>query len=124
MGVSMPAGRWVQMTGLLLVGLIPFAAMGIMLGHLINSDSMGPVMGGGMSLFALIGGAWFPIGGTSGFMHDLVRLIPSFWLVQAGKSSVPGAAAWTSEAWTVVAVWSVLLIGGAIWAYRRDTRRA
>lgn len=124
MGVSMPAGRWLQMTGLLLVGLIPFAAMGIMLGHLINSDSMGPVMGGGMSLFALIGGAWFPIGGASGFMHDLVRLIPSFWLVQAGKASVPGAAAWTAEAWAVVAVWSVLLVAGAIWAYRRDTGRA
>ncbi|MGH2928743.1 MAG: ABC transporter permease [Solirubrobacteraceae bacterium] len=123
MGVSMPVGRWLQMTGLLLVGLIPFAAMGVMFGHLINSDSMGPVMGGGMSLFALIGGAWFPIGGTSGFMHDLVRLIPSFWLVQAGKSSVPSARAWTAEAWIVVAVWSVLLIAGAVWAYRRDTQR-
>ena len=124
MGVQMAIGKWLQMTGLILVGLVPFAALGIMLGHLIKGDAMGPAMGGGMSLFALLGGSWFPIGGDGGFMHDLVRLIPSFWLVQAGKSSVPGAQPWTAEAWIVVAVWSVLLTAGAVWAYRRDTKRA
>lgn len=124
LGVHMPLDRWLEMTGLILVGLIPFAALGIMLGHLITGDAMGPAMGGGMSLFALLGGSWFPIGGDSGFMHELVRLIPSFWLVQAGKSSVPGGQAWTVEGWIVVAVWSALLTGGAIWAYRRDTARA
>jgi ABC-2 type transport system permease protein len=124
LGVHMPVGKWLQMTGLIIIGLIPFAAMGIMLGHLISGDAMGPAMGGGMSLFALLGGSWFPIGGNSGFMHDVVRLIPSFWLVQAGKSSVRGAQPWTAEGWIVVAVWSALLIAGAVWAYRRDTKRA
>lgn len=123
LGVHMPVGKWLEMTGLILVGLIPFAALGIMLGHLITGDAMGPAMGGGMSLFALLGGSWFPIGGNSGFMHELVRLIPSFWLVQAGKSSVPGSRPWTIEGWIVIAAWSALLIGGAIWAYRRDTKR-
>lgn len=123
LGVHMPVTKWLAMTGLILIGLIPFAALGVMLGHLISGDAMGPAMGGGMSLFALLGGSWFPIGGSSGFMHDLVRLIPSFWLVQAGKSSVPGGQAWTIEGWIVIAVWSVLLAAGAIWAYRRDTKR-
>jgi ABC-2 type transport system permease protein len=123
MGVSMSVGKWLEMTGLILVGLIPFAALGVLLGHLIKGDSMGPAMGGGMSLFALLGGSWFPIGGDSGWLHELVRLIPSFWLVQAGRSSVPGAQAWTGEAWLVVAVWSILLTAGAVWAYRRDTQR-
>jgi ABC-2 type transport system permease protein len=124
LGVSMPIGKWLEMTGLILVGLIPFAALGIMLGHLLKGDAMGPAMGGGMSLFALLGGSWFPIGGDSGFMHELVRLIPSFWLVQAGKSSVPGVQPWTLEGWIVVAVWAALFTSGAIWAYRRDTKRA
>ncbi|TAM80748.1 MAG: ABC transporter permease [Jatrophihabitans sp.] len=124
MGVHMPVSRWLQMTGLILVALIPFAAMGVMLGHLIKGDAMGPAMGGGMSLFALLGGSWFPIGQDAGFMHDLVRLIPSFWLVQAGRSAVPGAQPWTGEAWIVIAVWALLLAVGAVWAYRRDTQRA
>ncbi|MEO9137973.1 MAG: ABC transporter permease [Jatrophihabitans sp.] len=122
-GVRFSAQDWLTAVGLSLVALIPFAAMGIMFGHLIKGDSMGPVIGGGISLFSLLGGGYFPIGGGQGFMHELVRLIPSFWLVQAGKAGI-GGQSWTSEAWIVVAVWSVVATAGAIWAYRRDTQRA
>ena len=54
------ATDWLQMTGLVLVALVPMAALGILLGHLLNPDSMGPVLGGISALFALLGGAWFP----------------------------------------------------------------
>jgi len=74
-GVSLPAGRWLAMTGLLLVGLIPFAALGIALGHLLSSDSIGPAVGGLVGLLALLGGSWFPITG-SGFLPDLARELP------------------------------------------------
>jgi ABC-2 type transport system permease protein len=123
LGVHLDAAQWAKTIGLVLVALIPFAALGLMLGHLVKGDSMGPIIGGGMSLFSLVGGAYFPIGQGGGFMHDLVRLIPSFWLVQAGKSGI-GGQSWTAEAWIVVAVWAVLAAAGAAWAYRRDTKRA
>ena len=61
LGVSLPAGRWLAMTGLLLVGLIPFAALGIAIGHLLSSDSIGPAVGGLVGVLALLGGTWFPI---------------------------------------------------------------
>lgn len=123
LGVRLPVGTWLHIVGLVLVALIPFAALGVMIGHLIKGDSMGPVIGLGMSLFAILGGAYFPIGTGSGFMHDFVRAIPSFWLVQAGKLGV-GGVAWTAESWLVIAVWTVVLGAGAAWAYRRDTSRA
>ena len=43
------AQDWLEMTGLILVGLIPFAALAILLGHLLTSDAIGPAMGGGSS---------------------------------------------------------------------------
>ena len=46
LGVSLPAHDWVQMTLLILVGLVPFAALGTLIGHLVTVDSIGPVMGG------------------------------------------------------------------------------
>src|SRR3954452_25462576 len=61
LGVSMPASNWIRMTGLIVVGLIPFAAMGILLGHLLTADSVGPAIGGTTALFAFLGGSWFPI---------------------------------------------------------------
>ena len=42
LGVRLSAGSWLTMTGLILVGLIPFAVLGVLLGHLFTVDSMGP----------------------------------------------------------------------------------
>ena len=38
--------HWVEMTVLILIGLMPFAVLGILLGHLLTVDSMGPAIGG------------------------------------------------------------------------------
>ena len=84
----MSASDWLTMTGLMLIALVPFAAIGILLGHLLTADSMGPAIGGGTSLFAFLGGTWFPVG--TGFLHDLGQLLPSYWLVQASRVPLGG----------------------------------
>jgi ABC-2 type transport system permease protein len=121
LGVSLPAKDWIEMTLLILVGLVPFAALGILIGHLITVDSIGPVMGGTVSLLALVSGTWFPLG-DHGFLHDLAQNLPSYWLVQASHVSL-GGDSWGARGWIVVAVWTVALIALARQAYRRDTGR-
>lgn len=121
LGVRMPAGRWAEMIALILVALIPFAGMGIAIGHLFTTDSLGPALGGITSIFAFLGGTWFPITG-SGFFVDLAHALPSYWLVEAGHLGI-GGSAWGAEGWLVVAAWSVAMALAAAWAYRRDTRR-
>jgi ABC-2 type transport system permease protein len=120
LGVSLTAGRWLEMTGLIVLGLLPFAALGIALGHLMTVDSIGPVTGGTVSLLALVSGTWFPV--NHGFLHDLGQCLPSYWLVQAGRISVHGHG-WGSTGWVVVAAWTVALVTLAHYAYRRDTNR-
>ncbi len=121
LGVRLGASEWLEMTGLILVGLIPFAALGILLGHMLTPDSIGPAMGGGISLLALLGGTWFPITGD-GFLHDIVQLIPSYWLVQASHVAI-GGHAWPAKGWIVMIAWTVVLSVLAARAYRRDTGR-
>jgi ABC-2 type transport system permease protein len=121
LGVSLPADRWLEMTGLIAVGLIPFAAIGIMGGHLLTSDSIGPAMGGSISLFAFFGGSWFPL--TSGFLHDLGQALPSYWIVQAAHLGL-GGSSWSATGWICVAAWTAGAGALAAWAYRRDTGRA
>jgi ABC-2 type transport system permease protein len=120
MGVRLQAGRWVEMTLLMLVGLVPFAAIGILGGHLLTSDSVGPAMGGTTALLALLGGVWFPI--TSGVMHRVAEALPSFWLVQAAHLGT-GGSGWGATGWAVVVAWSLVAGFAAVEAYRRDTRR-
>ena len=120
LGVSLSAGDWVKTTLLIAVALLPFAALGIGLGHLLTVDSVGPAIGGTVSLLALVSGTWFPV--TSGFLHDFGQLLPSYWLVQAGRVSIDGQP-WGALGWAVVLGWTVVLVAFAGWAYMRDTGR-
>jgi ABC-2 type transport system permease protein len=118
LGVHLPAGHWLEMTGLIVVAALPFAALGVFVGHLVNTDAVGPLMGGLVSILAFLSGTWFPI--TSGFLHSFGQFLPSWWLVQARNVALDGRG-WSTRGWVTVAVWTVILVAGAIWAYRRDT---
>jgi ABC-2 type transport system permease protein len=120
-GVTLSAGRWLEMSALVLVGLIPFTILGILVGHLLTPDSMGPVLGGGTSLLALLSGAFGPLV-SGGFFLQVIKALPSYWLVEAGKSAV-GGGGWPVEGWVVIAGWSVALTLVAARVYRRDTGR-
>ena len=120
-GVRLDATQWFVMVGLLLVGLIPFAVMGIMFGHLLKIDSLGPAIGGVTSLFALLGGSYGPLI-TGGALFNVVKLLPSYWLVQAGKTALNGGG-WPLEAWIVIAAWSLILSALAVRVYQHDTKR-
>ncbi len=120
LGVSLPAGRWLEMTGLILIALVPFAALGILLGHLLTADSIGPATGGVVSLLALVSGTWFPV--SHGLLHDIGQVLPSYWLVRASHVSL-GGHAWDATGWIVIASWTIALAILARIAYRRDTAR-
>ena len=121
LGVRLSAAHWLELTGYVLVALLPFAVIGIVLGHLLKVDSLGPALGGVTSLFAILGGSWGPIV-SGGFLQSVVKLLPSYWLVQAGNTVV-GGDGWPAEAWIVIAVWTVVSVRVAMWVYRRDTAR-
>jgi ABC-2 type transport system permease protein len=120
LGVRLRAGNWVEMTVLILIGLIPFAGLGILMGHLLTPDSIGPAMGGTTALLALLGGVWFPV--TGGVMHAVAEGLPSYWLVQAAHVGL-GEPGWGILGWAVVAAWSVGAGLAAGRAYQRDTHR-
>ena len=122
LGVHLSAIEWLSMVALLLVGLIPFAVIGILLGHLMKVDSLGPALGGITSLFALLGGSFGPIF-TSGIMLKIVKDIPSYWLVQASQSVLSPSGWPPAQAWIVIAVWTVVMARIAARVYQRDSQR-
>jgi ABC-2 type transport system permease protein len=120
LGVHLRAADWAGMTVLMLIGLIPFAGLGIMLGHLVSADSIGPAIGGTTALLGLLGGVWFPI--TGGVLHSIAMALPSYWLVQASQVGL-GGSAWGATGWAIVAAWSIAAGVAASRAYRRDRQR-
>ena len=122
LGVSLSAGAWLTMIGLMLVGLIPLAVLGILLGHLVTPDSLAPAAGGTIMLLALLGGAYGFLVAKSGAVFDVIKALPSYWLVQAGKTALAGGS-WPAEGWIVIAAWTAVLVPLAVLVYRRDTSR-
>ena len=120
LGVRLDAHDWLAMTGLILVGLIPFGALAILFGHLLTSDAIGPAMGGLVAVLAVLGGVWFPL--TSGVLYYIGQALPSYWLVQASHVAL-GGRGWDGTGWLVVAAWAVAMALLAARAYQRDTAR-
>jgi ABC-2 type transport system permease protein len=119
LGVRLDATQWLEMTGLLLVGLAPIVVAGIALGHVVPTDALPAAVGGFIVLLALFGGAFGQLF-KQGFMLTVVKLLPSYWLVHAAKT-VLGGGSWPAEGWIVVLVWTLCLILLAALAYRHDT---
>jgi ABC-2 type transport system permease protein len=123
LGVRLPASQWLTVLGLLLAGLIPFAVLGILLGHLLTTDSLTPASSGIVTLFALLGGAYGFQLATSGTLLAVLKGLPSYWLVQAGRTAA-GGGGWPAEGWIVIAAWTAVLIPVTVAVFRRDTARA
>jgi len=123
LGVRLRASHWLELAGLLLVGLVPFVVMGFILGYLIPVDALAAGLGGVVVLFALLGGVFGFQLATSGPLFDVLKCLPSYWLVQAGKTTL-GGGGWPAQAWIVIAVWTAVLMPAAALAYRRSASRA
>jgi len=123
LGVRLRASHWLELAGLLLVGLVPFVVMGFILGYLVPVDALAAALGGVVVLFALFGGVFGFQLATSGPLFDVLKCLPSYWLVQAGKTAL-GGSGWPAQAWIVIAVWTAVLLPAAALAYRRSASRA
>jgi ABC-2 type transport system permease protein len=123
LGVRLSATQWLELTGLLLAGIAPFVVMGLILGYLVPVDALTPALGGLVVLFALFGGVYGFQLASSGPLFDVMKGLPSYWLVQAGKTAL-GGADWPAQAWLVLAAWVAVLVPAAVVAFRRSATKA
>jgi ABC-2 type transport system permease protein len=117
LGVRLDAARWLELAGLIMVGLAPFVVIGLILGYLVPMDAMAPALGGVVLVFALFGGVFGRLF-NAGAMLRVEQLLPSYWLVQAGRAAL-GGSGWPAEGWLVLAAWTAALIPLAALVFRR-----
>jgi ABC-2 type transport system permease protein len=116
-GTYLATGAWI------LVGMVPLAALGVLLGYLVRADNAGQLIGGMTSLLALAGGIWVPVEQFPRWLADIVKALPVYWSAGAGRQAIAGSwIGWHGV--LVLAIWTVVLGRLAARFYSRDQLRA
>jgi ABC-2 type transport system permease protein len=107
----------------LVLGSLPFAALGILLGYLFDVNSaQGAVMITNFGL-AILGGLWAPTQAFPDALVTIAKVLPSYHFANLGRAIV---AARTPDVVDIaVLVGYAVVIGGLVfWRYRSEEQRA
>lgn len=83
-GIHLGTGQWIELVLAVWLGAIPFAAIGVFIGYLLEGESARMISALLHSALAFLGGLYFPI--TSGGMHKVMEVTPSYRVYQLGSN--------------------------------------
>ena len=120
-GVSFPAATWVRLFATLVLGAVPFGALGLAIGYLAGPNSAPAIVNVLYLPLSFASGLWIPIEVLPPFMRALAPLLPPYHLAQLALGVIGagrGAPAWTHV--VVLLGFTAAGLGVALWGYRRD----
>ena len=123
-GVRLDASAWAVMAATLIVGAIPFCALGLAAGYLVGPNAAPAVVNLVYLPMGFMSGLWIPIEVLPNFLKSIAPLLPAYHLGQLALKSIGAggdAPAWTHI--TALAGFTVIGLALAVWGYRRDEDR-
>jgi ABC-2 type transport system permease protein len=121
-GVHLPLSHWLVAAASILLALLPLVALGVLLGTAVRPETLQGLFSGLFFLLALFGGIWFPLDVFPGWLADVCKVLPSYWVNDAGRAAVAG----TWIGWTGLAVavgWTLVLARCSGFVYARSSER-
>lgn len=123
-GVRFAPATWALLFVTLVLGAIPFGAMGLALGYVCGPNSAPAVVNVIYLPMSFASGLWIPIEVLPPFVRAIAPFLPPYHLGQLALGVI-GAGSGT-PAWTHVlalAGFTAVGLGVAMWGYRRDEDR-
>jgi ABC-2 type transport system permease protein len=123
-GVRLDASEWVTLAYRVLLGSIPFIALGFAIGYLSGPNSAVAVINLIYLPTAFASGLFFPKQLLPSFIQSIAPYLPLHFFGQLGWDAI-GAPTDESLAkdWLYLAAYGVLFFVVALWAYRREESR-
>jgi ABC-2 type transport system permease protein len=120
--VHLPVGGWVQVILGVWVATIPFAVLGLLVGQLATAETMQVFTSGLMIVLGFLGGILIPTTVFPGWMSNISKVLPSYWLADVGHGALLGNTD-TGRAIVWLAGWTVVLAFAVVRRYQRDSAR-
>ena len=121
--VDLAPATWIQIYVSIVLGALPFAALGLLLGYLFDANS---AQGGMMITYfglAILGGLWVPVSNMADVLVTIAHVLPSYHLANLGWQALAGGAPDAVDV-AVLAAYAVGVGGLVLWRYRADELRA
>lgn len=81
-GVALERGQWFLLAGAILAGVLPFSALGLMIGSWARGQAAVAIVNVVFLPMALLSGLWFPIAMFPGLLQSAANLFPAYHLSQ------------------------------------------
>ncbi len=123
-GVRMPAAQWAALGFVLILGALPFSAMGLAFGYLVGPNSAPAMLNLIYLPMAFASGLWIPIHQLPDFVQGIAPALPPYHFAQLALGTV-GAAEGGSQALhaVVLLAFTAFFLTVAAWGFRRDEGR-
>jgi ABC-2 type transport system permease protein len=121
-GVHMATQTWL-LTGLLAwVAALVFASFGLFMGYLLPSENVMQLIGPVLGVFALVGGLFVPTSLLPSTIQNIAPYMPPYGVAQIARFPLVGGS--FDATWILsVVLWTAAFSVGAMYLFRRDTRR-
>jgi len=123
-GVRMPAEGWIGLLAVLVIGALPFCAMGLAFGYLVGPNSAPAVLNLVFLPMAFASGLWIPLAQLPDVVQSIAPFLPPYHLSQLALGTL-GAADGPSPLLHVAALigFTAVFLAVAGWGFRRDEGR-
>ncbi len=123
-GVRMPVAQWASLGLVLILGALPFSAMGLAFGYLVGPNSAPAMLNLIYLPMAFASGLWIPINQLPAFVQGIAPALPPYHFAQLALGTV-GAAEGGSQALhaVVLLAFTAFFLTVAAWGFRRDEGR-
>lgn len=120
-GVRFDALEWLRLLGTLLLGVFPFAAVGMFIGYMFGPNSAPMVLNLLYMPMAFASGLWMPITVLPETIQNIAQFLPTYHYAQLALGAI-GAQQLANPAthYLVLAAFTLVFLTLAVWAYWRD----
>jgi ABC-2 type transport system permease protein len=123
-GVRMPAIQWISLALVLILGALPFSAMGLAFGYLIGPNSAPALLNLFYLPMAFASGLWIPIHQLPAFVQGIAPALPPYHFAQLALGTVDAAEGGSAALHALVLLaFTAFFLTVAAWGFRRDEGR-
>ena len=119
-GVALAPPTWLAVILLLWIGSLPFAALGLILGLVLDTDTAQLGVTAAYLVLAFVGGLFQPAQTMPSVLQQIAHALPPFHLADLGWRAVAGQPIDPADP-AVLLGYAVVLFAAVAWLYRRDT---